>query len=98
MSSPGRFVKEPPVMARTISSASPPMPQSPDGVVNPYSASPTMPADFSISVGEKGSTDRWLAHPPTERRQEMRGFDPTYVDIVDYILRVTHRIWEEKEI
>jgi hypothetical protein len=57
-----------------------------------------MPTDFSISVGEKGGTDRWLANPPTERRQEMRGFDPTYVDIVDYILRVTHRIWEEKEI
>lgn len=25
----------------------------------------------------------------------MRGFDPQYTDIVDYIVRVTHRIWEE---
>jgi predicted ester cyclase len=28
----------------------------------------------------------------------MRGFDDTYVDIVDFIIRVTHRIWEEKDI
>jgi len=25
----------------------------------------------------------------------MRGFDPQYKDIVDYIVRITHRIWEE---
>lgn len=25
----------------------------------------------------------------------MRGFDPDYVDIVDYIVRCTHKIWEE---
>lgn len=29
------------------------------------------------------------------RRQPMRGFDPDYVDIVDYIVRCTHKIWEE---
>ncbi|MBV9282105.1 MAG: hypothetical protein JOZ41_18655, partial [Chloroflexi bacterium] len=58
----------------------------------------TMPADFSISLFEKGGTDRQLLHPPTQRRQPMRGFDETYVDIVDYIVRVTHRIWEEKDI
>jgi predicted ester cyclase len=28
----------------------------------------------------------------------MRGFEDHYVDIVDYILRITHRIWEEKDI
>jgi predicted ester cyclase len=28
-------------------------------------------------------------------RQPMRGFDPDYVDIVDYIVRCTHKIWEE---
>ncbi len=32
------------------------------------------------------------------RRQAMRGFDETYVDIVDYIIRVTHRIWEERSV
>jgi predicted ester cyclase len=29
------------------------------------------------------------------QRQPMRGFDPDYVDIVDYIVRCTHKIWEE---
>ncbi len=29
------------------------------------------------------------------RRQELPGFDPQYLDIVDYILTITHQIWEE---
>jgi predicted ester cyclase len=33
-----------------------------------------------------------------ERRMAMRGFEPEYSDIVDYIVRITHRIWEEKEV
>ena len=28
----------------------------------------------------------------------MRGFEDQYVDIIDYIVRITHRIWEEKDI
>ena len=28
----------------------------------------------------------------------MRGFEPQYTDIVDYIVRITHRIWEEKAV
>lgn len=37
---------------------------------------------------------------PTERprMQGMRGFDPIYTDIVDYIVRCTHRIWDERDI
>jgi predicted ester cyclase len=59
-----------------------------------------MPADFSISLKSsvRGGTDKMLMHPPSERRQPMRGFDPRYVDIIDYIVRITHRIWEEKDI
>jgi predicted ester cyclase len=34
----------------------------------------------------------------TGRRQPMNGFDTDYVDIVDYIVRCTHKIWEEKAI
>ena len=34
----------------------------------------------------------------TGRRQAMNGFDADYVDIVDYIVRCTHKIWEEKAI
>jgi predicted ester cyclase len=31
-----------------------------------------------------------------EKLQELKGFEPCYTDIVDYIIRCTHRIWEEK--
>jgi predicted ester cyclase len=31
-------------------------------------------------------------------RQDIPGFDPEYADIVDYILRCTHRIWEQKDV
>jgi pimeloyl-ACP methyl ester carboxylesterase/predicted ester cyclase len=33
-----------------------------------------------------------------ERVQGMRGFDPIYTDIVDYIVRCTHRIWDERDV
>ncbi len=35
---------------------------------------------------------------PTDRprKQSLRGFDPEYTDIVDYIVRCTHRIWDER--
>lgn len=57
-----------------------------------------MPADFSISLDAKGGTDRLLVDPGEKRVQSMRGFEETYVDIIDYIVRITHRIWEEKDI
>jgi predicted ester cyclase len=59
-----------------------------------------MPIDFSISLQRfvRGGTDRILLHPSSERHQAMRGFDARYVDIIDYIVRITHRIWEEKNI
>ena len=37
-----------------------------------------------------------LMNPGTQRRQSLAGFDEDYVDIVDYIVRCTHKIWEEK--
>jgi hypothetical protein len=37
-----------------------------------------------------------LAQGP--RRQPLDGFEPVYRDIVDYIVRCTHRIWEEKNV
>jgi predicted ester cyclase len=39
-----------------------------------------------------------LLHPQGERRQSLAGFDADYVDIVDYIVRCTHRIWEQKRL
>jgi hypothetical protein len=60
-----------------------------------------MPQNYAISLDayRKGGTDRFLHVPPEHLvRQPMSGFDPTYVNIVDYIVRITHRIWEEKDI
>ena len=36
--------------------------------------------------------------PQGARRQNIPGFGEEYSDIVDYILRCTHRIWEEKDV
>ncbi|MFN7143291.1 MAG: protein kinase domain-containing protein, partial [Myxococcota bacterium] len=39
-----------------------------------------------------------LAPTDRPRAQSMRGFDAIYTDIVDYIVRCTHRIWDERDI
>jgi predicted ester cyclase len=58
-----------------------------------------MPADFTIALRAKGPTDRLLMRGAGgPRLQPMRGFDDNVTDIIDYILRVTHAIWEEKAI
>lgn len=36
--------------------------------------------------------------PHGARRQRLDGFDADYADIVDYIIRCTHRIWEQKDV
>jgi hypothetical protein len=60
-----------------------------------------MPKDFTVSLAAytRGGTDGFLQRPPSHLpRQVMTGFDPAYLDIIDYIVRITHRIWEEKDI
>lgn len=56
-----------------------------------------MPKDYSISVANyyKGGTDRFLLNPKVKRTQAMKGYEEQYTDIIDYIVRITHRIWEE---
>lgn len=39
-----------------------------------------------------------LLDPKGKKRQELAGFDDEFIDIVDYIIRITHRIWEQKNI
>jgi predicted ester cyclase len=39
-----------------------------------------------------------LLQPSGGRRHAMRGFDDEFIDIVDYIVRITHRIWEDKRV
>ncbi len=59
-----------------------------------------MPKDYSISAATyyRGGTDRFLLQPKTERIQPMKGFEEQYTDIIDYIVRITHRIWEEYDV
>lgn len=46
-----------------------------------------------IALHERGDIDAFLEGG--QRRQPMAGFDDDFTDIVDYIIRATHRIWEE---
>jgi predicted ester cyclase len=39
-----------------------------------------------------------ILSPQGDPRHPIPGFDPEYSDIVDYILRCTHRIWEQKDV
>ncbi|MGB1288483.1 MAG: ester cyclase [Aggregatilineales bacterium] len=41
---------------------------------------------------------QYMQNPDGTRRHSMEGFDPKFSDFVDYIIRVTHEIWEEKAI
>jgi len=48
-----------------------------------------------ITLAAKGDITKIMS-PGTKRHQSLKGFDEDYVDIVDYIIRCTHKIWEEK--
>jgi predicted ester cyclase len=48
------------------------------------------------NVGGRDIAD--ILAPQGAPRQDIPGFDPEYADIVDYILRCTHRIWEQKDV
>ncbi|MGN6609815.1 MAG: ester cyclase [Jatrophihabitans sp.] len=59
----------------------------------------TMPADFGIAVRPGTGSDTLRAERERgARRQSLRGFEDTYTDIVDYIVRITHRIWEDQDV
>ncbi len=51
-----------------------------------------------IMVGGRDISSFSSLERPLERRQAMQGFDADYPDFVDYIIRCTHKIWEEKAI
>lgn len=56
----------------------------------PWAADPSAPSPAGRSIEDLLT--------PRPRRQPLHGFDPEYSDIVDYIIRCTHRIWEEKNV
>ncbi|MCS6835313.1 MAG: ester cyclase [Anaerolineae bacterium] len=41
---------------------------------------------------------RFMVDAQGQRRHAMEGFDPKFADFVEYILKITHEIWEEKAI
>jgi predicted ester cyclase len=53
--------------------------------------------DYSISVRARRSRDLRSADQG-EPVQPMRGFEDGYVDIVDWIIRITDRIWEDQDV
>jgi pimeloyl-ACP methyl ester carboxylesterase/predicted ester cyclase len=64
---------------------------------NPKSkgASP-VPAESVLQVERRDYPD--LAPTNRPRSQSLDGFDDIYTDIVDYIIRCTHKIWDERDI
>ena len=53
-----------------------------------------MPTDYGVSL-KQYTKDRSVRIPDDfGPRQSLGGFDPDYHNIVDYIVRITHRIWE----
>ncbi len=66
-----------------------------------------MPTDFSMSldryVGREGIGGGYVhgeSRIPDDLgpAQSMRGFEETYRNIIDYIVRITHRIWEDRDV
>lgn len=54
-------------------------------------------SNSAISLQDKGDI-AYIAANDRPRLQSMHGFDDEFTDIVDYIIKVTHRIWEEKAV
>lgn len=75
---------------------------SPNGAAAQQTGGPSsdgrfMPPDYSIALRPGNGADA-PAYPLGERRHPMRGFEEQYSDIVDYIIRITHRIWEDQDV
>jgi len=66
-----------------------------------------MPPDYGVSLDSYvGRKSPGCGYVEGERRlpddygraQSMRGFEETYRNIIDYIVRITYRIWEDREV
>jgi len=66
----------------------------------PASATAGIPVapDGPIMLHRMGDLGEMYARAGSGQLHPMRGFDADYTNIVDYIVRITHRIWEEKDI
>ncbi len=61
---------------------------------------PTDPGSSNVRDVLQSERRDFVDLVPTDRPrvQGLRGFDPEYTDIVDYIVRCTHRIWDERNV
>lgn len=60
-----------------------------------------MPADYSISLAQytaRGTPREQRIPADFGPRQSLHGFEAVYHNIIDYIVRITHRIWEQRDI
>lgn len=60
-----------------------------------------MPTDYSISLEKytsRGTPQEARIPDDCGPMQSMRGFEETYRNIIDYIVRITYRIWEDREV
>ena len=60
-----------------------------------------MPTDYSISLSEytgKGTQNEKRIPDDFGIKQPLEGFDDIYQNIVDYIVRITYRIWEDRDV
>ncbi len=60
-----------------------------------------MPTDFDISLARytgRGTPQEVRIPKDFGPRQPLAGFEETYRNIVDYIVRITYRIWEDRDV
>ncbi|TDJ27652.1 MAG: hypothetical protein E2O59_07755 [Gammaproteobacteria bacterium] len=60
-----------------------------------------MPSDYSISLADytgRGTDHENRIPEDFGPEQNMRGFESTYRNIIDYIVRITYKIWEDRDV
>ncbi len=60
-----------------------------------------MPRDYSISLEKytmRGTPHETRIPDDFGPKQSMRGFEETYQNIIDYIVRITYKIWEDRDV
>lgn len=61
---------------------------------NPTQAETKLNAPTNVTLQEKGDLSHIIS-ADGGKQPSLRGFDARFVDIVDYIIKITHEIWEE---